>query len=73
MYLEALSVELFYFTPFDRKWLQMAREAAEETLPNETLLINIFFQYKPINMEYTRAQVYTTIYLCMSACHTHRS
>jgi hypothetical protein len=34
MFLKASSVELFYFTPFDRKWLQTAPEAAGEALPN---------------------------------------
>jgi hypothetical protein len=34
MFLVALLVELFHFTPFSRKRLQTASETAEEALPN---------------------------------------
>jgi hypothetical protein len=35
MFLEVLSVELFYFTPFKRKQLQIASETAGEALINK--------------------------------------
>ena len=40
MFLGASSVEPFYFTPFDRKRLQAAPEAAREALPNGATLID---------------------------------
>jgi hypothetical protein len=39
MFLGALSVEPFHFTPFGRKRLQTAPEAAEETLPNGASMV----------------------------------
>jgi hypothetical protein len=38
MFLGAPLVESFYFTPFSRKWFQMAPEAAEEAMPNGALV-----------------------------------
>ena len=51
MFLGALQVKLFYFTPFGRKRLQTAPEAAGEALPNGALVFPSFYTSRSLDVE----------------------
>jgi hypothetical protein len=61
MFLGALCLKLFHFTPFGRKWLQTAPEAAEEALPNGAF--NSYYINVAANAWSTKCR----LIVCMSA------